>query len=57
MIGGKYMMMNMPLSLVSLIECEETYFPTKEIVSPTQKKLHRLTYHELDDEQEHWRMC
>ncbi|MFU0790033.1 MAG: long-chain fatty acid--CoA ligase [Virgibacillus proomii] len=43
------MMMDTPLSLVSLLERAETYFPTKEIVSRTQKKIHRLTYRELGE--------
>ncbi|MBP1949817.1 long-chain fatty acid--CoA ligase [Virgibacillus litoralis] len=39
-------MMNTPLTLVSLIERAEKYFPKKEIISRTQGGIHRLNYKE-----------
>ncbi|HET7657788.1 MAG TPA: long-chain fatty acid--CoA ligase [Bacillales bacterium] len=40
-------MMNMPLTLVSLIERAETYYSNKEVVSRTLSGVHRLTYKEI----------
>lgn len=40
-------MMNVQLSIGSMLERAEKYFPKKEIVSRTQKKIHRLTYEEI----------
>ncbi|AUJ25530.1 long-chain fatty acid--CoA ligase [Virgibacillus dokdonensis] len=40
-------MMDSPLLITSLIERAENYFPNKEIISRTQKYMHRLTYKEL----------
>lgn len=43
------MMMNVPLTLVSLIERAETYFAKKEVVSRTLSGVHRLTYKEVGE--------
>ncbi|MDC3411874.1 long-chain fatty acid--CoA ligase [Aquibacillus sp. 3ASR75-11] len=40
-------MMNTPLTLVSLIERAEKYFPKKEVVSRTSSGVHRFPYKEI----------
>ncbi|HET7579340.1 MAG TPA: long-chain fatty acid--CoA ligase [Bacillales bacterium] len=40
-------MMNVPLTLVSVIERAETYFSKKEVVSRTSSGIHRLTYKQI----------
>ncbi|MGY0694209.1 long-chain fatty acid--CoA ligase [Virgibacillus sp. FSP13] len=40
-------MMNTPLTLVSLVERAERYFPKKQIISRTMKGVQRFTYQEM----------
>src|SRR5699024_12439682 len=40
-------MMNTPLTLVSLIERSERYFPKKEVISRTHTGVERLTYGQI----------
>ncbi|HET7579908.1 MAG TPA: long-chain fatty acid--CoA ligase [Bacillales bacterium] len=40
-------MMKTPLTLVSVIERAETYFPKKQVISRTSSGVHRLTYTEI----------
>src|SRR5690625_1637354 len=40
-------MMNVPLTIGSMLEHAEKYFASKEVISKTHDKLHRLPYSEI----------
>src|SRR5690625_2814016 len=42
-----FAMMHVPLTVVSMLEHAEKFFPKKEVISQTHDKLHRLTYKEI----------
>ena len=41
------MMMNIPLTVGSMMEHAEKFFPKKQVISQTHDKLHVLTYREI----------
>src|SRR5690625_7635167 len=42
-----FAMMHVPLTVGSMLEHAENFFPKKEVISQTHDKLHRLTYKEI----------
>ncbi|HLR67057.1 MAG TPA: AMP-binding protein, partial [Virgibacillus sp.] len=42
-------MMNTPLTITSMIERAEKYFPKKEVISRTHDGIHKLTYKEIGE--------
>src|SRR5699024_9292887 len=42
-------MMNTPLTITSMIERAEKYFPKKEVISRTHGGIHKLTYKEIGE--------